>query len=137
MLSVPEDRVAAIRAHPKPKSRRQLRSFLGMVGFYRRFICDFHRFSFVLTPHMSKSLTGDLIWSDSMVSAFTSLCNVLCNSVSLHVPTSCDSFVLECDACATGIGSVLSIQRDKVLLPVGFFSRQLRGAQSRYSAQEL
>ncbi len=72
-----------------------------------------------------------------MVSAFTSLCNVLCNSVSLHVPTSCDSFVLECDACATGIGSVLSIQRDGVLLPVGFFSRQLRGAQSRYSAQEL
>ncbi len=54
VLSVPEDRVAAIRAHPKPKSRRQLRSFLGMVGFFRRFIRDFHRFSSVLTPHTSE-----------------------------------------------------------------------------------
>lgn len=53
MISVPKARVRAIREHPLPKTRKQLRGFLGMVGFYRRFIRDFHRFSSVLTPFTS------------------------------------------------------------------------------------
>jgi len=72
-----------------------------------------------------------------MLGAFHSLCVELCDSVCLYVPCNSDVFVLECDASSTGVGAVLSVVREGVRLPVAFFSRQLKGAQTRYSAQEL
>ncbi len=137
VISVPEARVRAIREHPLPRSRKQLRAFLGLIGFYRRFVAGFHRWSSVLTPHTSRSLAGELVWSDRMLEAFRGLCHELSSAVCLYVPCVSDSFVLECDASSTGVGAVLSIDRDGDRLPVAFFSKQLRGAQRRYSAQEL
>ena len=72
-----------------------------------------------------------------MTEAFKGLRCELSVSVSLCVPCTSDSFILECDACATGIGAVLSVSRGEELVPVAFFSRQLRGAQTKYGAQEL
>ncbi len=72
-----------------------------------------------------------------MLEAFHGLCNELCHSVCLYVPCVSDYFVLECDASSTGVKAVLSVRRGGEILPVAFFSRQLRGAQQRYSAQEL
>ncbi len=137
VVSVPEARVKAIREHPLPSTRKQLRGFLGMVGFYRRFVKDFHQFSSVLTPHTSATLDGGLEWTGEMRRAFQGLCESLCDFVQLCVPCIHDDFVLETDACASGVGGVLSVCRDGRLVPAGFFSRQLRGAQQRYSAQEL
>ena len=86
---------------------------------------------------MSKSLVGELKWSSLMLEAFHGLCSELCHSVCLYVPCVSDVFVLECDASASGVGAVLSVKREGEKLPVAFFSRQLHGAQQRYSAQEL
>ncbi len=113
-ICVPAARVGVIRNHPLPKTRRQLRAFLGLVGFYRRFIAGFHRWSSVLTPHTSVAMAGELRWTEPMLEAFRELCNSLCDSVSLCVPCASDSFILECDACGTGIGAVLSVVREDV-----------------------
>ena len=43
VVSVPDARVRAIREHPLPRTRKQLRAFLGLVGFYRRFVAGFNR----------------------------------------------------------------------------------------------
>ncbi len=138
-VSVPAARVEAIRAHPLPKTRKQLRAFLGLVGFYRRFIAGFHKWSSVLTPHTSTAMSGVVSWTNvkPMLNAFYELCNSLCESVCLYVPCSSDSFVLESDASSTGVGAVLSVVRHEEKLPVAFFSKQLSGAQRNYSAQEL
>ncbi len=72
-----------------------------------------------------------------MLDAFHALCNVLSASVRLCVPCVSDVFVLESDASSTGVGAVLSVVRNGEKLPVAFFSKQLRGAQANYSAQEL
>ncbi len=72
-----------------------------------------------------------------MMEAFHGLCGQLSHSVCLCVPCVSDVFVLECDTSASGVGAVLSVTRAKVRFPVAFFSRQLRGAQCRYSAQKL
>ncbi len=137
VVSVPGDRVRAIADHPMPRSRKQLRSFLGLVGFYRRFVRGMHRWTAVLTPHTSGLACGRIVWTSSMVEAFRELCLCLCNSIVLCVPQKEDSFMLECDACSSGIGAVLSVRREDEWRPVAFFSHQLKGAQQRYSAQEL
>ncbi len=136
-ISVPTARVEAIKNHPLPKTRKQLRSFLGLVGFYRRFIRGFHRWSSTLTPHTSTAMSRVVSWTEPMLNAFYGLCNQLCESVCLCVPCVSDVFVLESDASSTGVGAVLSVVRKDENVPVAFFSKQLRGAQMRYSAQEL
>ena len=137
VVCVPEARVRAIREHPLPRTRRQLRAFLGLIGYYRRFVSGFHQWSSVLTPHTSRTLSGKIEWTNRMLDAFRMLCMSLCDSVCLHVPCVSDLFVIECDASSTGVGAVLSVRRERELKPVAFISRQLRGAQTRYSAQEL
>ncbi len=136
-VSVPAARVAAIKDHPVPQTRKQLRAFLGLVGFYRRFVPGFHRWSSVLTPHTSTAMSGRVSWTSVMLDAFRALCNSLSASVCLHVPCVSDVFVLDTDASGTGVGAVLSVVRRGEKLPVAFFSRQLQGAQKSYSAQEL
>ncbi len=130
-ISVPAARVDAIRKHPLPKTRKQLRSFLGLVGFYRRFIRGFHRWSSTLTPHTSTAMSRVVSWTEPMLDAFHGLCNQLCDSVCLCVPCVSDVFMLESDASSTGVGAVLSVVRKDENVPVAFFSKQLRGAQSR------
>ncbi len=137
VVSVPGYRVRAIAEHPMPRNRKQLRSFLGLVGFYRRFVRRMHRWTAVLTPHTSGSACGRLVWTSLMIEAFRELCLCLCNSIVLCVPQKEDSFMLECDACSSGIGAVLSVRRGDEWRPVAFFSHHLKGAQQRYSAQEL
>ncbi len=136
-ISVPEARVEAIRNHPLPRTRKQLRGFLGLVGFYRRFIPGLHQWSSVLTPHTSTAKSGVVSWTSPMLDAFHALCNQLSAAVCLCVPCTSDVFVVESDASSTGVGAVLSVVRDNEKLPVAFFSKQLRGAQVKYSAQEL
>lgn len=137
VINVPEARVTAIRKHPRPKTRKQLRAFLGLIRYYRKFIKDFHRWSSVLTPSTSRNAARVVEWTSQMTEAFEGLKCELCVSVSLCVSWVSDKFVLECDACASGVGAVLSVTRGEELLPVAFFSKQLRGAQTGYSAQEL
>ncbi len=137
VIRVPEARVAAIRDHPTPRTRKQLRAFLGLIGYYRRFIEGFHKWSALLTPHTSSSLSGKVEWTSRMLEAFSELKCALSSSVCLVVPCVSDVFVVECDASSNGVGAVLSVRRTDELLPVAFYSRQLRGAQSNYSAQEL
>ena len=52
-LAIPENRVVALRAYKKPKSQKDMRAFLGAIGYYRRFIHDFAKLSSVLTPSIS------------------------------------------------------------------------------------
>ena len=61
----------------------------------------------------------------------------VCNHVILNVPHTRDSFTLHTDASGRGIGRVLNITRQGQLLPVAFYSRQLRGSEICYSAIEL
>ena len=68
---------------------------------------------------------------------FVSLCTALCDVSVLNVPVSSDVFVVQMDASGVGVSGVLSVCRDRVELPVGFFSRQLKEVETRYLATEL
>ncbi len=109
VMSVPEARVTAIREHPQPRTRRQLRSFLGLLSYFRPFVEGFHKFSSVLSPHTSGPPLEILTWTEEMLRAFQGLRVSLCRDVVLCVPHVDDIFRLEPDACAPGVGGVLLV----------------------------
>ena len=136
-VSVPESRVIAMKDFRRPTTKKDMRSFLGMIGYYRRFIKGFANYSSLLTPSTSNQAPGEIVWSARMVDAFYQLCKSLCNFCTLHIPVSTDSFQIQRDASSLGVGAVLNVIRGDRELPVAFFSRPLRGAEHRYSATEL
>ena len=72
-----------------------------------------------------------------MLDAFHSLRKSLCDFCVLTVPSVHDVFELHTEASGQGIGSVLNVIRQNSVLPVAFHSRQLKGAERRYSAMKL
>ena len=136
-LAVPSHRAAAMNAFILPKTRTQLRSFLGSMSYYRRFILNFASYSAVLTPATSKSAPSVVVWDDARLRAFDTLKGLLCSVCALTIPSSEDCFTLNTDASGLGIGATLNVIRDGVEKPVAFFSRQLQGAEKHYSATEL
>ena len=136
-LAVPSHRATAMEAFLLPKTRTQLRSFLGSMSYYRRFIQNYASYSALLSPATSKSAPSVVIWDSARLEAFNTLKGLLCTVCALTIPSSEDMFVLNTDASGLGIGATLNVVRDGVEKPVAFFSRQLQGAQKHYSATEL
>ena len=136
-VAVPSHRASAMKDFLLPKTRTQLRSFLGSMSYYRRFILNFASYSAILSPATSKSAPSVVIWDGARLKAFTTLKGMLCDVCALTIPSSEDVFVLNTDASGLGIGATLNVMRDGVEKPVAFFSRQLQGAQKHYSATEL
>lgn len=129
------NKVSAIVNFPAPKTRRELRRFLGMVGYYRGFCRNFSTVLAPLTNLVSPKVS--FVWSVECQHAFDSAKALLCNSPVLAAPDFEKAFKLEVDASALGAGAVL-LQEDSDGLdhPVCYFSRKFSPAQSRYSTIE-
>ncbi len=136
-VAVPEHRVHAMAEFRQPTTKKDLRAFLGSIGYYRKFIPRFSDHSALLTPATSGTAPGKVVWSQEMLDAFQSLRKSLCNHCVLTVPSVSDTFQLHTDASGVGVGAVLNVIREDVEHPVAFFSRQLRGPERRYSATEI
>ena len=136
-VAVPSQRATAMAEYPRPKTKKQLRSFLGSANYYRRFIKNYADLSSVLTPATSSAGEKVVRWTNSMDSAFCKLRGALCNVVVLHVPQQGDKFVLHTDASGQGLGAVLNVKRGDDILPVAYYSKQLRGPELNYSITEL
>ena len=136
-LAVPEHRATAMNEFRLPETKKQLRYFLGSVSYYRRFIKGFAAYSSLLSPETSKKAPSVVRWNEGRLEAFNKLKGMLCDVCVLTIPSPEDCFSLNTDASGLGIGATLNVHRDGIEKPVAFFSRQLQGAQRRYSATEL
>ena len=136
-MAVPEHRATAMAEFVQPKTKRQLRAFLGAVSYYRKFVQNLASDTSVLTPSTSTVSPSVVVWSEEMLVAFTKLRVSLVNVCALTVPSLEDVFVLHTDASGAGIGAALYVIRENDKKLVAFFSKQLQGAQTRYSATEL
>ena len=134
---MPEHRVQCMVDYKRPKTRKDLRAFLGAVVYYRRFIKDFANYSAVLSPYTSSKAPGIITWTPRMLEAFQSLRVSLCNCCVLNIPSVNDVYELHTDASGLWIGEVLNVVRDRDVLPVAFFSRQMSETERRYSATKM
>ena len=136
-MSVPSHRVQALASYTRPITKRGLRTFLGSVGFYRRYIQKLANQTSILTPLTSKQAPQRVEWTGEGICAFNTICSFICNTCSLCIPFPHDKFSLVTDASGKGVGGVLQVLRDGEWQAAAFYSRQLHGAEHRYSATEL
>ena len=136
-LAVPEHRAAAMAEYRQPKTKKQLRSFLGAAGYYRKFVQGFARMSSVLSPWTAKLAPSVVEWTEEGLQAFRDIKVSLVELCILTIPSEEDVFVLHCDASGAGVGATLNVIRDGEARPAAYFSKQLQGAEKRYSATEL
>ena len=102
-------KITAITEFPAPTTKRELRSFLGLAGYYRGFCCNFAAIVSPLTDLLSH--TKDLLWDNKCELAFQSVKALLSSSPVLLGPNFEVPFKLEVDASGTGAGAVL-LQED-------------------------
>ncbi|GKF09291.1 putative reverse transcriptase domain-containing protein [Tanacetum coccineum] len=95
-----------------PKTPTKIRQFLGLAGYYRRFIQGFSKIAKSMTKLTQKGVKFD--WGDKQEVAFQLLKQKLCSAPILALPEGSEYFIAYCDASKKGLGAVL-IQREKVI----------------------
>ena len=131
-----EDKVEKIKNTPRPRNKKQMRSFLGLCGYYRKFIEGFSTISAPLTDCTRAREPNDIVWTDKEESAYVALKNALTSDPILILPNFHEPFILRTDASATGIGAVLLQEKEGCKLPIAFASRKLLLREQQYSAIE-
>ncbi|KAM2137806.1 hypothetical protein ACFX1Q_009939 [Malus domestica] len=133
-IEVDKSKIDLVRYLPSPTSGREVRSFLGHAGFYRRFIKDFSKISTPLCRLLQKDVTFD--FNEECEKAFKHLKEMLTSAPIIRPPDWSLPFELMCDASDYALGAVLGQRKDKQPHVIYYASRTLNDAQLNYSTTE-
>lgn len=128
-VSVDNSKISAVIDWPRPQTIKALRGFLGLSGYYRKFVKDYGLLAAPLTNLLNRD---QFQWSESAEEAFCALKQALSSAPVLQLPNFELSFVVECDASRVGIGAVLHQESH----PIAFFSRKLGDRHLKLPAYE-
>ncbi|GKB30611.1 putative reverse transcriptase domain-containing protein [Tanacetum coccineum] len=130
-IHVDPSKIEAVKNWKAPRTPSEVRPFLGLTGYYRRFIENFSKIAKSLTILTQKCKTFD--WGEEQELAFQTLKDKLCNTPVLALPDGPEDFVVYCDAFGIGLDFML-MQRDKV---IAYASRQLKIYEMNYTTYDL
>uniref|UniRef100_A0A0A9WGS4 RNA-directed DNA polymerase n=2 Tax=Lygus hesperus TaxID=30085 RepID=A0A0A9WGS4_LYGHE len=122
----------AIRAWPVPTSRKQVRSFLGMCSYYRRFIKGFSELACPLNKLTEEKRKFQ--WDVACQESFESLKKAMTSTSVLCYPDLQKPFILDCDASDHAVGAVLSQEDEQGEKVIAYFSRTLSRSEANYCA---
>lgn len=128
------EKIEAIRSWPKPTSNSELHTFVGLCGYYRRFIKEFATIIRPLEDLLRKSSgkAGTFEWSSTQDISFSLLKTKLSEAPILSYPNKTDTFILDTDACHSSIGAVLSQMQNGVERVISYASNQLTKTERSY-----
>ncbi|GJX03572.1 reverse transcriptase domain-containing protein [Tanacetum coccineum] len=130
-IHVDPSKIEAVKNWKTPTTPSEIRSFLGLAGYYRRFIANFSKIVKPLTTLTQKN--QKYVWGEEQENAFQTLKNNLCDAPILTLPDGVEDLVVYCDASNQGLGCVL-MQRGKV---IAYASRQLKIHEKNYTTHDL
>ncbi|GJS82888.1 putative reverse transcriptase domain-containing protein [Tanacetum coccineum] len=118
-IHVDPAKIESIKDWATPKTPTEIRQFLGLAGYYRRFIEGFSKIAKSMTKLTQKGIKFD--WGEKEENAFQLIKQKLCSAPILALPEGSEDFVVYCDASHKGLGAVL-MHREKV---IAYASRQI------------
>ncbi|GKD43348.1 putative reverse transcriptase domain-containing protein [Tanacetum coccineum] len=130
-IHVDPAKIESIKDWASPKTPTEIRQFLGLAGYYRRFIEGFLKIAKSMTKLTQKGVKFD--WGDKAEAAFQLIKQKLCSAPILALPEGSKDFIVYCDASIKGLGAVL-MQREKV---IAYASRQLKIHEKNYTTHDL
>src|SRR4051812_31914393 len=133
-IEVDKAKIEAIERMPYPRDIKGIRSFLGHVGFYRRFIKDFSKTSRPLTNILQKYVP--FVFDDDCKEAFEILKKALITAPLVQPPDWNLPFEIMCDASDFAVGAVLGQRVDNKLNVIHYASKTLDSAQKNYATTE-
>nr|GEV69956.1 putative reverse transcriptase domain-containing protein [Tanacetum cinerariifolium] len=130
-IHVDPAKIESIKDWASPKTGTEICQFLGIAGYYRRFIEGFSKIAKPMTNLTQNKVKFE--WGDKQEEAFQVIKQKLCSALTLALPKGSMDFVVYCDASIKGLGAVL-MQREKV---IAYGSRQLKVCKKNYTTHDL
>ncbi|GJR62287.1 putative reverse transcriptase domain-containing protein [Tanacetum coccineum] len=130
-IHVDQAKIESIKDWTSPTTPTEIRQFLGLAGYYRRFIEGFSKIARPMTKLTQKSVKFD--WGEKAEAAFQLLKQKLCSAPILALPEGSENFVVYCDALHKRLGAVL-MQKEKV---IAYASCQLKVHEKNYTIHDL
>nr|GFA61302.1 putative reverse transcriptase domain-containing protein [Tanacetum cinerariifolium] len=130
-IHVDPTEIKSVKDWASSKSPIEIRQFLGLTGYYRRFIEGLSKIAKTMTKLTQKKIKFE--WGDKQEAAFQLLKQKLCSVPILALPEGSEDFIVYCDASNKGLGAVL-MQREKV---ISYASRQLKIHEKNYTTHDL
>jgi len=128
--AVDENKIKAIQEWKIPTNITQVRGFLGLCSYYRKFVKDFAKFAVPLQNLLKKNHTFK--WTTECTEAFETLKRVMTKTPVLTIPSPEKEFEVITDASSKAIGAVLQQERR----PIAYFSKTLTAAEQKYATHE-
>jgi hypothetical protein len=130
-IAVDQENIEAIRGWPTPRIVSDFRSFMGLVGYYRRFIVGFSKIAHPITSLQKKGTKFE--WKPKCEENFNLLKELLTSAPVLKIADPNESFVVCTDACKEGLGGFL-MQNEHV---IGYKSRKIKEHERNYATHDL
>ena len=139
-LRTDPEKVECVANFPRPVKVKQVRSFLGLCGYYRKFVRNFSKIAEPLCKLTGgkKGKQTNFEWTDEAETAFVHLKNALTTAPVLICPDFSKEFTINCDASDKAIGAALTqySEEDKLDHPISYFSKTLSPAERHYTTTE-
>ncbi|XP_068213666.1 uncharacterized protein, partial [Palaemon carinicauda] len=116
-LSLQETNISKIQSAPQPKTKKEVRSFLGLTGFYRAYVPNYATIAAPLSDLTKKGKSNVVQWQEPQEKAYNSLKSILVNKPVLRLPDLNRRFILRTDASDVGLGAVLLQEYEDGLFP--------------------
>ncbi len=133
--------ISAVKEFPQPQKMKDIQAFLGLTGYYRRFIQNYAKIAEPLLKQIrnnknERNTNYHIKWNNEYQQSFETLKQKLISSPIMNTPNFQHPFILELDACAYGLGAVLVQEYEGKKFVIAYASRTLSSTEQNYSATE-
>jgi hypothetical protein len=133
-VGMDDRKVRAVKIWPVPLNPTDVKRFLGLVGYYRKFVSSFAQLALPMSELLKE--TTEWVWGEKEQQSFEAVRDAICREPVLQIPDPTLPFQIECDASGVATGAVLVQDQGKGFLPCAYASKKFSETETRWTVHE-